>query len=74
MQSVLNIFHFEMVHNTPFILDDLLEAVDHAGVVVLARYRDIALDLPVLVINPCPAHPWDAIALTLLSSPRLAGT
>ena len=36
-----------LVHSVPFILDDLLEAIDHACVVVLAGYGDIGLNLSV---------------------------
>ena len=35
-----------IVDDVPFIPNDLLKAVDHAGVVILPRYWDCPLDLP----------------------------
>ena len=41
----------------PFIADDLLEAVDHAGVAILAWHGDVALDLSRhLLIPSCPSQ------------------
>lgn len=37
--------------SVPFVLHDLLDAVQHAAVVVHARYRDMALDLTVRIAS-----------------------
>lgn len=57
----------------PFVGNDLPETVHHAGVVILSRDGNFALNLPAVTLL------WHKVAvllnaLTLLSLPRPAGT
>ena len=53
-----------VVCDLPLILDNLLKAVDHAGVVILTGYRDVGLDLsvthiksePIFILGSCVSY------------------